>query len=84
MVSEQYKKVMTGLEDIMKYPWHDLGFYSCWLAQSYFYTSRSTRLLLMASAHTGLDKPVLHRRYALHAGEEKGQPFRAGPGRTEA
>lgn len=75
MIAAKYKTEMTKLEQILTYPWHDLNFYSCWLAQSFFYTSRSTRLLLMAAAHAGMDQSVLHRRYAIQHQKKKDTIF---------
>ncbi len=77
MLSKSYQEAMSKLSTIMEYPWHDLNFYSCWLAQSYFYTSRSTRLLLMAASHATMEQSALHRRFAIHATEEKGHELLA-------
>lgn len=72
MIEASYKKSIENMANIMTFPWHDSSFYAAWLSQTYFYASRSTRLLLMAAAHMEMDLPVLHRRFSAHASEEKG------------
>lgn len=71
-VKEKYQEVLRELETMLSYPWEKPEFYAAWLAQSYYYTSRSSRLLLMASAHCDLTQNILHRRFSIHATEEKG------------
>ena len=76
-IEAKYKSVMKELEAMLSYPWQDPAFYAAWLTQSYYYTSKSTRLLLMAAARCEMNQPQLHRRFATHAGEEKGHDLLA-------
>ncbi len=76
-IENKYNKVIGDLEAVLSYPWDNSEFYAAWLAQTYYYTSRATRLLLMAAAHCKMDQSVLHRRLAIHAGEEKGHELLA-------
>lgn len=71
-VEKKYKEVMMDFEHVLSFPWENKDFYAQWLAQSYYYTSRSSRLLLMAAASCKMDQQPLHRRLTAHASEEKG------------
>lgn len=77
MLKRKYDQSMDQLRGILDFPWHNREFYGAWLAQSYFYSRRVTRMLLLASAHTSLAKSKLHRRLATHASEEKGHDLLA-------
>ena len=53
-----------------KFPWEDLRVYSNWLAQTYYFTSHSTRLLEYCEFYT-CDE-VSRKRYRAHRNEESG------------
>ncbi len=72
MLKEKYEQAMREYRGVLEYPWHSAEFYAAWCAQTYYYTSHNTRILLLASAHTPMKMPALHRRFAAHSGEEKG------------
>lgn len=76
-LKECYEEEMKRLESMLTYPWHDQKFYASWLAQSYYYTRRGTRILLLAASHFNLDATQLHRRFIDHAREEKGHELLA-------
>jgi hypothetical protein len=72
-------KTTKNFEDYLKHatlvfrdlPWENVNSYSEWLAQTYFFVTKSTRLLALASAHTNKDQEKLHYRFIEHASEEK-------------
>ncbi|PWU17689.1 MAG: hypothetical protein C5B49_08410 [Bdellovibrio sp.] len=51
--------------------WENPLIYGNYLAQTYYYVCHSTRLLGLAASHFQIDRDTLHRRFALHMGEEK-------------
>lgn len=53
-------------------PWHDRGFYTSWLAQTWFFVSHSTRLLAFAAGHMSREQDALFRRFLAHLAEEQG------------
>ena len=55
-----------------RFPWHDRGAYSQYLAQTYYYLIHSTRLLGLGAARFSDAEETLHRRFLDHAREEKG------------
>lgn len=71
-IKDVYQDCMRDFEKVMSFPWKDPDFYAAWLAQTYYYTRRGTRILLLASAHFGVDQNPLHSRFSKHAQEEKG------------
>lgn len=76
-IQKKYNEVIEEMKVMLDFPWEKPEFYAAWLAQSYYYTSRSSRLLLMAAAHCNMKQSVLHRRLSLHAAEEKGHEILA-------
>jgi hypothetical protein len=51
--------------------WQDEGFYANWLAQTYYYVSHSTRLILLASAYFDFNYQNLHNRFMDYVKEER-------------
>lgn len=66
-------KVNKLVEEFRNQPWTNKSFYANWLAQSYYYTSYSTRMLAAAA---GWSSPVndksYYRRSLTHINEEQG------------
>lgn len=76
-IEKKYRQVMDQMAAMLNYPWEKPEFYAAWLSQTYYYTSRSSRLLLMASARCDMNQSILHRRFSTHATEEKGHEILA-------
>lgn len=72
MLKKKYDECIERLGVITEYPWHEPAFYAAWLTQSYYYSRQVTRILLMASAHSPLENNLMHKRFDVHAGEERG------------
>jgi hypothetical protein len=53
-----------------KFPWHDANAYAAFLAQTYYYTSHTSRILALAGARFDLDSNSVHQRFLNHAAEE--------------
>jgi len=53
--------------------WESEGFYSQWLAQTYYFVINSTRLITLAGSLT--DNNRLHHRFIDHAREERNHEF---------
>lgn len=72
-MKKQFEKEM---ENFGKYsvdiPWEEKQFYTNWLAQTYYYSRHTTRLLMLGGSRFGFDQNSLHRRFGKHADEEKG------------
>lgn len=77
MLKQKYDESIARLRGVLDYPWDNPEFYAAWLTQSYYYSRRVTRILLMASAHASMAASKLHRRMSIHAGEEKGHELLA-------
>jgi pyrroloquinoline quinone (PQQ) biosynthesis protein C len=52
--------------------WANKKVYSQWLAQSYYYTSYSTRMLAFAAGWTNSSEQSFYRRSLVHISEEQG------------
>ena len=50
--------------------WEDKQVYGNWLAQTYYYTRHTTRMLSLAGSYFYEDEQKLHERFLTHAGEE--------------
>lgn len=62
-------------KSMMAFPWEDPAMYAGFLAQTYYYTRHSTKLLTLASSRFSFDDYDLHRRFLVHAQEERGHEF---------
>jgi pyrroloquinoline quinone (PQQ) biosynthesis protein C len=66
-------QVQNRLQAMAKcFPWENREAYLSWLAQTYEYASRSTRILALTAGHFPLDKTAFSNRFIQHAAEEKG------------
>lgn len=72
-IKEAYDQCMKEFgEEFFSYPWSNQDFYAGWLAQTFHFVKRSTRLLSFAAGSADLDEELLHQRFAAHLGEETG------------
>lgn len=72
-LKEEFDRVHKELGFIVdNFPWGDPTAYAGWLAQTYYYAEKSTRILALASAHFPLTENKFHSRFVDHAREEKG------------
>ena len=60
------------VENFRSQPWNNKFFYSHWLAQSYYYTTYSTRMLAYAAGWTQSSDQSYYRRSLVHISEEQG------------
>ncbi|MBC7464450.1 MAG: iron-containing redox enzyme family protein [Bdellovibrio sp.] len=61
------------VEEFRNQPWTNKHFYASWLAQSYYYTSYSTRMLASAAGWSSpLNDRAFYRRSLTHINEEQG------------
>lgn len=69
-----FEREMNRLSEYMvSLPWEDQKFYAAFLAQSYFFTRHSTRLLALACAKADFHDDALHQRFAVHIPAQSGQ-----------
>lgn len=54
------------------FPWENPDCYAHWLAQTFYFTSHSTRLLSLAAARAPLNDNLTHSRFLEHIKEETG------------
>jgi len=73
----KYDESIERLGLMLDYPWDSPEFYAAWLTQSYYYSRRVTRILLLASANSTMEQQKVHRRMMTHASEEKGHELLA-------
>ena len=71
------KKLLTPyiqplLQKFKNMPWEDQDFYEQYLAQTYYYTFHSTRMLALAAAFTSTSQENYYRRSLKHIAEEEG------------
>jgi hypothetical protein len=66
------KEFENVAESIDAFPWNDKLKYANYLAQTYFYTMHSTRLLAVGAGRFGVEDEQLHQRFLKHGIEEKG------------
>lgn len=52
-------------------PWTDLIFYKTWLAQSFYYTTHSTRMLAFAAGWSSTEDQKYYKRSVSHIREEQ-------------
>jgi hypothetical protein len=60
------------VETFRNLDWTNKDFYSQWLAQSYYYTTYSTRMLAFAAGWTQNNEQSYYRRSLVHIAEEQG------------
>ncbi len=60
------------LQTYLNMPWEDRGFYAQYLAQTYYYTFHSTRMLALAAARTTSGQFDYYNRSVEHIAEEAG------------
>lgn len=72
MNAEFQKTIERTIQKCVTAPWKDPVFYQQYLAQTYYYTSHSTRLLALAAARTSLDQKNYYSRAIKHISEENG------------
>ncbi|MEQ1724162.1 MAG: iron-containing redox enzyme family protein [Pseudobdellovibrio sp.] len=66
-------KEMNQLVDLFKkQDWSNKKFYSSWLAQTYYYTSYSTRMLAFAAGWSEKTNKTYFKRSVVHISEEQG------------
>lgn len=71
------KAVSKIVELIVNYPWENKDAYAGFLAQTYYYTRHSTKLLTLAASRFDFADYDLHRRFIVHSQEERGHEFMA-------
>lgn len=57
---------------IPEFPWEDKKFYACWLAQTSYFVTYSTRILARTASRFTLSQDHFHKRFLLHLREESG------------
>ncbi len=73
---DTYEKVVGELsEKMMEFPWSNKDAYAGFLAQTYYYTRHSTKLLTLAAARFDFSDYDFHRRFIAHSQEERGHEF---------
>ncbi len=70
--SELAQAVSQMIETANAFPWTDKKAYADLIAQTYFYSRHTTRILGLAGVHFPLDQNQLHYRFLRHAAEETG------------
>ncbi|NCN40974.1 iron-containing redox enzyme family protein [bacterium] len=75
MSFQEFKKVYSeNMEayhkSMVSFPWEDVEAYKCWLAQTYYYVSFSSRIISLSAALLPLSKSKLHSRCVTHSAEE--------------
>jgi hypothetical protein len=68
---EFFEREIRSLDLIREFPWQDRGIYGQFLAQTYYYTSHTTRLLGLCASRIGIEREKLHHRFLRHAAEER-------------
>lgn len=72
----QYEKSVGSLtKHMMEFPWENKEKYAGFLAQTYYYTRHSTKLLTLSASRFAFEDYDLHRRFIVHAQEERGHEF---------
>jgi len=66
--SEKVKQLERTFQDM---PWTNKEFYKNWLAQSFYYTTHSTRMLAFAAGWSPTDEQNYYRRSLTHIREEQ-------------
>lgn len=70
---ELFNQTMKSSYDTLNsFPWESKEHYAYWLAQTYYFTRHSTRLLTLAAANTPVEDEVTHARFLEHIKEETG------------
>ena len=67
-LSPQMNELVSTFE---KMPWSESRFYKNWLAQSFYYTRHSTRMLAFAAGWTTAEDQPYYRRSVKHIQEEQ-------------
>ena len=71
-IESRFETTIRDTEEVfVSAPWHNVRFYSLWLAQTYYYVCHSTRLLASAAARFGVERDQLHVRFMQHMKEER-------------
>lgn len=60
---------------MLEFPWEKRSAYAAFLAQTYYYTRHSTKLLSLAASRFSFEDYDLHRRFIAHTEEERGHEF---------
>lgn len=72
-MNKKMEDLMKDLvENVKSQPWEDIDFYREYLAQSYYYTSFSVKMLAHAASLTTNDQTVYYKRSVEHIKEEYG------------
>lgn len=66
------KDILPMLQTFRDMPWENKEFYAQYLAQTYYYTFHSTRMLALAAARTTSGQFDYYRRSIEHIAEESG------------
>jgi hypothetical protein len=69
ILTQSLKLMINACED---FPWRQANCYADLMAQTHWYTRRTTRILGLAAVHFKHDCDQLHSRFLQHAAEEKG------------
>jgi thiaminase len=64
--------ILPMFQTYLNMPWENKTFYAEYLAQTYFYTFHSTRMLALAAARTNTNQFDYYRRSIEHIAEESG------------
>jgi hypothetical protein len=68
-----FKDEMTELGKLIpEFPWEDRKFYGCWLAQTSYFVTYSTRILARTASRFNIGQDHFHKRYLIHLREEAG------------
>ena len=73
--AELDRTALTIVDTLERYPWKERDAYASFLAQTFYYTRHSTKLLTLASSRFSFDDYDLHRRFIAHSQEERGHEF---------
>lgn len=70
-MNNMYKNLLEeSQQKITSMPWQDREFYGNFLAQTFYFTAQSTRLLARSISHFGIDRDDLYKRFIAHISEE--------------
>lgn len=70
MRDELHRLIDRLMDDASAFPWEAPQAYADFLAQTFYFTSHSTRLLALAASRCPAESAVLHRGFIQHLGEE--------------
>lgn len=67
-------RIRTQLNELAKavevFPWHDKEAYAAFMAQTFYYTRHTTRILARAASEFSIEDEKIHQRFLKHCQEE--------------